>query len=139
MHFLGRVVAPPEELVDALVPVAAAREPFELLLESVHAQPPRHPRMIWAEAAACPRFADLATAVAEALAPHAPGASPPRAARPHITLARLRFGLRGELARLDGLPAAVPVERVELMQSIPGPAGSRYARLAAVPLNPLAS
>src|SRR5437764_1287897 len=79
------------------------------------------------------------TAIAEALAALAPGASPPRPGRPHITLARLRFGLRGELARLDDAPAAVPVERVDLMESIPVRGGVRYERLAAVPFRPLRS
>jgi RNA 2',3'-cyclic 3'-phosphodiesterase len=138
VHFLGRVETAPEELVEALVPVAAAREPFELLLESVHAQPPRHPRMIWAEAAPSPPFAELATSIAEALAALAPDASPPRPGRPHITLARLRFGLHGQLARLDDAPAVVPVERVELMESLLGRGGARYERLAAVRLKTVA-
>ena len=133
VHFLGRVEAPPDELAAALGPVGAAREPFELVLESVHPQPRRRPRMIWAEAAASPPFAELAAAVADALAELAPDAAPPRAGRPHITLARVRGRLRGELAVLDGPPAAVPVDRVELMESILGPRGSRYERLASIP------
>jgi len=101
------------------------------------------PRVIWAGVAAEPRLEllhhDIEAACAE-LGYDVEG----RPFRPHLTLGRARGGVEPAAARVAISRAArrielreeVDVETVDLMRSDPGPAGPRYARVAAAALRP---
>jgi 2'-5' RNA ligase len=99
--------------------------------------------VIWAGVAAEPRLEllhhDIEAACAE-LGYDVEG----RPFRPHLTLGRARGGVEPAAARVAISRAArrielreeVDVETVDLMRSDPGPAGPRYARVAAAALRP---
>src|SRR5262249_23417778 len=121
-------------LGDALEPVVAAFEPFALEVTDARLAPKRRPRMIWAALAGAARFDRLAVAVAEACEPFAPGARPPRPGDPHVTLARLRGPVKGELEPLELSDPAVPVDELAPVQSHLSPKGATYQARRAVPL-----
>jgi 2'-5' RNA ligase len=113
----------------------ATVSPFTLTVTGVVPGPRRRPRMLWATIERDPRFDELADVVAAAAAPFAPGALPPRTARPHITLVRHRGAPPAGEAELT---AAIPVDAVELVRSRLRPGGAAYETLARLPLEPAA-
>jgi 2'-5' RNA ligase len=142
LQFLGEVadarVAAIQSALEALAPQHAA---FEMALGGLGAFPDvRSPRVIWAGIEAAPELLSLQRAVALRLAnlgwePEA------RPFSPHLTLGRARrearardfagFGQHVEAVRYA---AVVNVGSVDLMRSQPGPAGARYERIVAAPL-----
>jgi RNA 2',3'-cyclic 3'-phosphodiesterase len=132
VHFLGRVDEDDVPALETALREAVAPLPaFTLRVTGVAPGPRRRPRMLWAEIDRDPRFDELASRVAEAAAPFAPEARPPRTARPHVTLVRHR----GEApSGAEAMSAAVPVDSAELVSSELGPAGAAYRTLARLPL-----
>jgi|1186.fasta_scaffold73599_3 2'-5' RNA ligase len=134
VHFLGRVEVPPEEVAAALTAACAGSEPFTLRLVGGVWTPRRRPRMLWAAIEPHPSFAQLAQSAAAALEPLVPSARPPRPGKPHVTLARLRSSPDGEPSALELDDPLVPVDQVDVVESLLSPRGARYETLAAVPL-----
>jgi len=139
VHFLGAVDDADAEAVQvALATACASVVPFSLRLADAALAPPSRPRMIWARLEAPGELAELAHAAAAAAAPFAPSARPPRAGKPHLTLARLRRRPpRG--TELPPLPAAgfeIAVAACTLVRSELGRGGARYTTLATLPLGP---
>jgi len=135
VHFLGQVDAPADELAGALAAACAPLPRFDLRVAAGAWAPRRRPRMLWAALEPHPGFVRAAEQVASALSGLAPAARPPRTARPHVTLARLRE---------DPTPHAPPplelddpvitVDAIALMESRLSPRGSTYAALSSAPL-----
>jgi len=132
-------------LSKALEGATAGVSPFRLALGETGVFPPRgRARVLWVGLGGdLEALAHLHRRVEEALEP----LGFPRERRPytpHLTVARVRPGASpGQLARaLEALreapprPLPLPVRTVSLMQSILGPQGARYRRLASAPLGP---
>ena len=119
-------------LREGLTDVAARHEGFVAAIEQSGCFPNRRrPKVIWAGVAdAAGRLGALQRDVEEVVC--AAGWEPEeRDFRPHVTLGRVRAGVHppsgkwsGELPRLQ-----VPVEAVELIESILKPAGAEYRTL----------
>ena len=151
LKFLGGV---PEEDIPALIGVleeaVRGQKPFEIEVFGAGVFPgARSPRVFWIGAKDQEsRFKDLARAVEDAVEHFGPGY--PREARgftPHLTLGRLREGARlkggaamedarelsDEVSTLkDVLFGKIKLEKISLMQSVLGPKGSTYSRLAEI-------
>jgi len=126
LRFLDEI-ADPAPIVEALTPVAAAHEPFEMSLERIGVFPPRGaPRVVWVGLGAGEMQAGaLAAGIENALVP----LGFRRERRPwhgHVTLGRFRSPPR----RADGLVdedrrfGQVPAEKLVLFQSNLTPDGA---------------
>lgn len=142
LRFLGEqpdAVAP--ELDRLVHDVAAAHSAFSIGLRGIGGFPTlRRARVVWMGVQPEPRLEllhhDIELACA-AIGFELEG----RPFRPHVTLGRVRAPLDAE--RVDRLRAAARtiryrdeflVQSIESMQSVTGPSGSAYARLASAPL-----
>jgi len=101
---------------------------------------PHSPRIFWAGVEAAPDLAALASETDRAL--HTLGLEPEgRPFSPHLTLARIKEPvplqkLRETIAALPSLDfGTFSADRFFLYQSLPGPAGSVYTKLAEFPLS----
>lgn len=123
-------------LVTATNAAAAAQRPFSVELAGGGSfGPPQHPQVVWVGVRDPSRLQALADDVDAALAtlPCAPRDHPFAA---HVTLARARGHLRGQLDELRALEpqGSMEVRRLTLFRSRPGAEGSVYQAIAAAPL-----
>jgi len=142
IKFLGNTA---EEMVPALrtclTSVAAEAAPFSLRLSGVGAFPnPRRPRVIWAgldPGTDSVLLEGLHVSLEQALAGLG-FATEERPFSPHLTLGRVRQGLRpNELTQVSDMlsagvavqPVSFPVQALSLMSSVLRPDGPLYARL----------
>lgn len=142
LKFLGDVLPEAVPEIERAIATAASRtSPFTLPLGGVGAFPTlRRPRVIWLGAEATPQLRCLKQDLEWEISP----LGFPRetqAFRPHLTLGRARSDARvGDFRRLESLATEVALEAclevgtVELIQSHLTPGGSRYERIAALPL-----
>ena len=119
--------------------IGKRHEPFFVKLERIIAGPPKAtPRMFWAEGEKSERLADLQKDLEETIAGRVYFKQENRAYGPHITLARFKYEAakkvkeRGEINEL--LNIKIPVESIELMQSILKRTGPEYTILESVEL-----
>jgi 2'-5' RNA ligase len=142
LKFLGEVLPEAVPEIEGAIATAATRTtPFTLPLGGVGAFPTlRRPRVIWMGAEATPQLRCLKQELEWEISPLG-FPSETQHFRPHLTLGRARADARaGDFRRLEALAAAVPFEArlevatVELIQSHLTPGGSRYERIAVIPL-----
>ena len=126
LRFLDEI-ADPAPIVEALTPVAAAHEPFEMSLERIGVFPPRGaPRVVWVGLGAGEIQAGaLAVGIENALVP----LGFRRERRPwhgHVTLGRFRSPPRrgDRLVDADRRFGQVPAEKLVLFQSNLTPDGA---------------
>ena len=128
LQFLGEAdTARAGSLGDALDAAVRGARPFEILLSGGGAFPDlQHPRVLWIGVERHPALELLANDVARAMARF--GFEPElRPFHPHITVGRAAkdapagalSAVAGELAATD-YASVIPVERVDLMESMPG-------------------
>ncbi len=143
LRFLGSVPASTVEHIGAALTTLERAAPFALALGGLGAFPHwRAPRVIWMGLAGdLPALAALQSQVEDALTPL--GFRPePRPYSPHLTLGRVRNGVRPESLRplaqaaQELAVASTPfrASRVTLFQSTLTPAGAVYTALAQVEL-----
>lgn len=142
LRFLGSVAPDAaERLGVSLSEAVRSVKAFNLGLGGFGAFPDAvHPRVVWLGVDRHPALELLANDVELAVARH--GFEPElRPFAPHITLARVRKdaadgafeGLEESLEKLE-YASAIPVERVDLMESVSGPGGASYRLLHTAPL-----
>jgi len=142
IKFFGELPAgAPAQLTAALAPIGAAHQPFDLRLSGLGAFPNlRAPRVVWMGVKHDPRL-ELMHHDVEATCAAIGYPLDARAFRPHITLARVRGTLPLAKARALALAARTVVYKgvqqvsaLALFESVPGPRGPRYLRVASIPL-----
>lgn len=131
LFFLGSVrLQDIHPVCEQLRPLLAAGAPLELIFQKFSAQPPKQPRMLWAQFQPQARFIELATQVAGLCRPYLLNLRQAPKPIPHITLARAkRFAGPPVLDNHVRLPDLI-VQRAELWRSATGPRGSVYTSLA---------
>jgi 2'-5' RNA ligase len=137
--FLGSHEAARIDAFAAALNAAAGLPAVTLRAGAVLCLPPRRPRVVALGLGDADGFADVHAAVAGGLA--ATGAFEPEARPflPHVTVVRIRTGMRGgRRVRPEALPPPPEVagvgEAVTLFRSHLGPGGSRYEALRTVRL-----
>jgi len=126
LRFLDEI-ADPAPIVEALTPVAAAHEPFEMSLERIGVFPPRGaPRVVWVGLGAGEMQAGaLAAGIENALVPLG-FRRERRTWHGHVTLGRFRSPPRraGDLVDEDRCFGRVPAEKLVLFESNLTPDGA---------------
>jgi 2'-5' RNA ligase len=115
--------------------IGKKHEPFFLKLEKIILGPPdKNPRMFWAQGEKSQELADLQTDL-NGIIQQRTGFRY-KAFRPHITLARFRAGLLKSLPENvdDPFKAEIPVDSIEVMESVLRRTGAEYAILESVEL-----
>ena len=134
MKFLGEVADERATAIGAALDVAVATaRPFEVALGGIGVFPTAaRPRVIWLGVEVHPALELLANDIENALRPFGFEAEL-RPFSPHVTLGRARHGARSRaFGALPDLSAAVdygsvvPVESVDVMESVLHPAGAEY-------------
>ncbi|MBA2686143.1 MAG: RNA 2',3'-cyclic phosphodiesterase [Gemmatimonadaceae bacterium] len=131
----------PAELEKILAGIAAAQPPLELRISGLGAFPNlRAPRVVWMGVQHDPRLELMHHDVEATCAAHG-FALDARAFRPHITIARVREEMPlanaralAIAARAVGYKGVQQVTELSLLESTLTPAGSRYTRVASIPL-----
>lgn len=130
LAFLGTREPADAETVAGLL-TGVARPVGELTTAAALWLPPRRPRVLTVALAACPALARLQADIVEALADALAWEPERRAFRAHVTVGRVRRGMRVrgvEVAPPLALTFASPA--LTLYRSRPGPGGARYEPLA---------
>lgn len=115
--------------------IGKKHEPFFLKLERIILGPPdKNPRMFWAQGDKSQELADLQTDLSGVIQQKTGFRY--KAFRPHITLARFRAGLLKFLPENvdDLLEAEIPVDSIEVMESVLKRTGAEYTILESVEL-----
>lgn len=119
------------EIINTVKETAKKHEPFMINLERIILGPPnRTPRMFWAEGEKSQELADLQGDLQEKIEQRH-GAR--HAFRPHVNLARFKQGLLTAQVN-EPLKSQIPVETIEVMQSILKRTGAEYSILESVEL-----
>jgi 2'-5' RNA ligase len=116
--------------------IGKKHEPFFLKLERIILGPPdKKPRMFWAQGEKSQELADLQTDLSGIIEQRT-GFFKYKAFRPHITLARFRAGLLKFLPENvdDPFKAEIPVDSIEVMESVLRRTGAEYTILESVEL-----
>lgn len=127
------------EICQIMQQVGKRHEPFFVKLERIITGPPKAtPRMFWAEGEKSEKLADLQKDLEETIAGRVYFKQENRAYRSHITLARFKYEAAKkvkERGKVDEpLNNQIPVERIDLMQSILKRIGPEYTVLESVEL-----
>ena len=125
----------------ALAPVGSRHSPLDLRYGGLGAFPNlRAPRVVWMGVQHDPRLELMHHDIEEACAANG-FALDARTFRPHITLARVRDGMPirdaralAVAARAVGYKGMHQVSEISLMESVLAPGGSRYTKVASIPL-----
>ncbi|MDA3820964.1 MAG: RNA 2',3'-cyclic phosphodiesterase [Candidatus Delongbacteria bacterium] len=99
--------------------------PFELAFDRFVFMPPRRPRMIWLKFKRSSDFARLTLALSHKLLDQDPD-SPPKA---HVTLARFKEAPEQKLIFPEMNLETIPVNKIQLYQSVLTPQGATYSVL----------
>lgn len=133
--------AAPATLANALGSVGAKHYALDLRFGGLGAFPNlRAPRVVWMGVQHDPRLELMHHDIEEACAANG-FALDARTFRPHITLARVRDGMPirdaralAVAARAVGYKGMHQVGEISLMESVLAPGGSRYTKVASIPL-----
>jgi 2'-5' RNA ligase len=123
------------EICSQVKAIGKKHEPFFLRLEKIILGPPdKNPRMFWAQGEKSQELADLLSDLNNAIQQRT--GFKYKAFRPHITLARFRAGLLKFLPESVDEPfkCEIPVDSIEVMESVLKRTGAEYAVLESVEL-----
>jgi len=122
------------EICQIVKETAKKHEPFIINLERIILGPPgRTPRMFWVQGEKSQELADLQGDLEERI--EQKSGARYGAYRPHINLARFKYGLVKSLPKIDEeFKKQIPVETIEIMQSNLKRSGAEYSVLETVEL-----
>lgn len=137
LHFTLRFLGEIPEAAAAGAAEALSRVEFSgfgMRIRGVGAFPsPARPRVVWAGVRGAGRLRELAAAVESALGGFA--AAPAAGFRPHLTVFRVKSGVRGIGGELEAFAdhefGSMEVSEVKLKSSALGPSGPAYSDIAA--------